>query len=197
MQMVKEVDFFLPDHLKKRLFCTPMKQQVLRLVLFVDTRLFFRIHKATAYLRHPPGMVFDVDTGGRTVLQQNGGITFRMGDADMQRRAGQVRRTVRTIGYAGRAARKLLQKHTAGKPFPATLLRTDQLQLRKMFFPVPQKGQKHFGRLLDLPDSPQRTGMFHQERHYFFHSKDWISSTISCFRYRVTGASESAFGIQS
>ena len=118
MQMVKEVDFFLPDHLEKRLFCTPMKQQVLRLVLFVDTRLFFRIHKATAYPRHPPGMVFDVDTGGRTVLQQNGGITFRMGDADMQRRAGQVRRTVRTIGYAGRAARKLLQKHTAGKPFP-------------------------------------------------------------------------------
>ena len=96
-----------------------------------------------------------------------------------------------------RAARKLLQKHTAGKPFPATLLRTDQFQLRQIFFPVPQKGQKHFGRLLDLPDSPQRTGMFHQERHYFFHSKDWISSTISCFRYRVTGASESAFGIQS
>ena len=72
----------------------------------------------------------------------------------MQRRAGQVRRTVRTIGYAGRAARKLLQKHTAGKPFPATLLRTDQFQLRQIFFPVPQKGQKHFGRLLDLPDSP-------------------------------------------
>ena len=86
MQMVKEVDFFLPDHLEKRLFCTPMKQQVLRLVLFVDTRLFFRIHKATAYPRHPPGMVFDVDTGGRTVLQQNGGITFRMGDADLVRK---------------------------------------------------------------------------------------------------------------
>ena len=71
MQMVKEVDFFLPDHLEKRLFCTPMKQQVLRLVLFVDTRLFFRIYKTTTYLRHPFGTVFDVDTGGRTVLQQN------------------------------------------------------------------------------------------------------------------------------
>ena len=101
------------------------------------------------------------------------------------------------VGYKGRSTRKFLQKDTAGKPFPAALLRTDQLQLRQIFFPILQKGKKHLGRFLDLPDTPQRTGMFHQERHYFFHLKDWISSTISCFKYRVTGANESAFGIQS
>ncbi len=197
MQMAKEVDPFLPDHLKKRLFRTPMKQQVFRLVPLVDSRFFFGVHETTAYLQHPCGTVFDVDAGGRAILQQNSGITFRMGDTDMQRRVRKVRRAVRTIGDTDRTTRKFLQKHTAGKPLPAARLRTDRFQLREIFFPVPQKRKKRPGRFLDLPDPPRRAGIFHQKRHYSFHLKDWTNSTISCARYCVTGASESAFRAQS
>ena len=68
MQMAKEIDLFITDHFKKSLFRTPMEQQMFRLVLLVDTRLFFGIHKTTAYPRHPLGTVFDVDAGGRMIL---------------------------------------------------------------------------------------------------------------------------------